>query len=56
MEILQLKTVHSYWNRQLKVAQDFSEVLQYQCNTDGEISDFLQEAFLYSLEGNMLLK
>nr|QST15061.1 CYP363A1 protein [Diaphanosoma celebensis] len=50
LELLQLKTVHSYWNRQLKVAQDFSELIQDQCNSEGEISDFLQQAFLYALE------
>jgi len=51
IEILHLKTVHSYWSRQKLVAQDFAQnLVSYQAVGDSD--DFLQYAFLYSLEGN----
>lgn len=49
--LLKLKTVHSYWHRQQVVAEEFSSSLLSKRNDEGVIKDFIQEAFLYSLEG-----
>jgi len=49
--LLKLKTVHSYWNRQQTVAQQFSAGLLSKMNSDGIVKDFIQYAFQYSLEG-----
>jgi len=49
IEILHLKTVHSYWSRQKEVAQDFAQTL-LSFPADGVSNDFLHHAFLYSLE------
>jgi hypothetical protein len=49
--LLKLKTVHSYWNRQQAVAQEFSAGLLSKMNSDGIVQDFIQYAFQYSLEG-----
>ncbi|KAK4037016.1 hypothetical protein OUZ56_029060 [Daphnia magna] len=48
--LLKLKTVHSYWNRQQAVAEEFSACLLPKTNADGVIKDFVQHAFQYSLE------
>ncbi|XP_046461154.1 probable cytochrome P450 49a1 [Daphnia pulex] len=48
--LLKLKTVHSYWNRQQTVAQEFSAGLLSKMNSDGIVKDFIQHAFQYSLE------
>lgn len=49
--LLKLKTVHSYWNRQKAVAEEFSDSLLQKTNADGILQDFIQHAFRYSLEG-----
>ncbi len=49
--LLKLKIVHSYWSRQNTVAEEFSEGLFSKLNSNGVVKDFIQHAFLYSLEG-----
>ena len=50
--LLKLKMVHSYWPRQQAVAEEFADFLLLKCNFDGIVKDFIQHAFVYSLEGN----
>lgn len=51
---MKLKTVHSYWHRQKAIAQIFAENLTSKVNQEGILEDFIQYAFLYSLEGIIL--
>ena len=46
-----MQTVHTYWSRQQTIAKEFANSLSSQTCPDGIISDFLHQAFLYSLEG-----
>ena len=50
--LLKLKMVHSYWPRQQALAEEFSNSLLLTRNSDGIVKDFIQHAFVYSLEGN----
>lgn len=49
--LLKMKTVHSYWPRQLAVAREFASSISSKTNPDGVVENFLPHAFLYSLEG-----
>lgn len=53
--LLRLKTVHSYWLKQKAIAEEFPSYLLSKQNADGIVKNFLEEAFLYSLEGNVRL-
>lgn len=55
VQMLHMRTVQSYWDRQLKVAQDFAKNLPQNCDSDGELTDFLPHAFMYALEGNIAI-